>query len=63
MSKEQVLGIVRHGLTFLGGLLVTKGLMDSGMVEQVMGALMTVVGGLWSVFAKKSPTPPTPPAE
>jgi hypothetical protein len=59
MNKDQLLGIVRHGLTFVGGLLVTKGLMDAGMVEQVMGALMTVVGALWSVFSKKAPAPPT----
>lgn len=53
MSKEQVLGIVRHGLTFVGGLLVTKGLMDAGMVEEVMGAVVTLVGAVWSVIVKK----------
>lgn len=52
MSKEQVLGVVRHGLTFLGGLLVTKGLMDTGMVEEVMGAVITLVGAVWSVVVK-----------
>ncbi len=52
MSKEQVLGIVRHGLTFVGGLLVTKGLMDVGMVEEVMGAVITLVGAVWSVVVK-----------
>jgi hypothetical protein len=53
MSKEQVLGVVRHGLTFVGGLLVTKGLMDTGMVEEVMGAVITLVGAVWSVVVKK----------
>lgn len=52
MSKEQVLGVVRHGLTFVGGLLVTKGLMDTGMVEEVMGAVITLVGAVWSVVVK-----------
>jgi len=53
MSKEQVLGIVRHGLTFVGGLLVTKGLMDVDMVQEVMGAVVTLVGAVWSVIVKK----------
>lgn len=53
MSKEQVLGIVRHGLTFVGGLLVTKGLMDVNMVQEVMGAVVTLVGAVWSVIVKK----------
>lgn len=53
MSKEQVMGIVRHGLTFVGGLLVTKGLMDVNMVQEVMGAVVTLVGAVWSVVAKK----------
>lgn len=53
MSKEQVLGIVRHGLTFVGGLLVTKGLMDVDMVQEVMGAVITLVGAVWSVIVKK----------
>lgn len=53
MSKEQLLGVVRHGLTFVGGLLVTKGLMDTGMVEEVMGAVVTLVGAVWSIVVKK----------
>ena len=53
MSKEQVMGIVRHGLTFVGGLLVTKGLMDVDMLQEVMGAVVTLVGAVWSIVAKK----------
>jgi hypothetical protein len=38
LSKVQVLGIVRHVLTFTGGILVAKGLInDSTMVELVGG--------------------------
>lgn len=55
MKKEQALGIVRHTLTFLGGLLITKGLVDESMVQELSGAVMTLVGGIWSVIAKNTP--------
>lgn len=53
MNKEQVLGVLRHSLTFLGGLLVAKGLIDDAMVSELSGAIITLVGGLWSVLVKK----------
>lgn len=53
MNKEQVLGIVRHGLTFLGGLLVTKGLIEESMLQEVLGAVVTLIGGVWSIMVKK----------
>ena len=53
MNKEQVLGVLRHSLTFLGGILVAKGLVDDAMVSELSGALITLVGGLWSVLVKK----------
>jgi len=53
MNKEQVLGVLRHSLTFLGGILVAKGLVDESTFVELSGALITLVGGLWSVLIKK----------
>jgi|TARA_R110000772_G_scaffold262761_1_gene381963 hypothetical protein len=53
MNKEQVLGVLRHSLTFIGGLLVAKGLVDDAMVAELSGALITLIGGAWSVLVKK----------
>ena len=53
MSKEMVLGIVRHVLTFGGGFLVTKGLIDESIMLELVGGVITLVGGLWSVISKK----------
>lgn len=53
MKKEQVLGIVRHTLTFVGGLLVTKGLIDDAQLTELTGAIVSVVGVIWSVWVKK----------
>ena len=53
MSKEQILGVVRHTLTFIGGFLVTKGLIEESMLQEVLGAVVTLLGGVWSIVAKK----------
>jgi hypothetical protein len=53
MKKEIVLGIVRHTLTFAGGILVAKGLIDDGIASEIIGGVMTLVGGIWSVVSKK----------
>jgi len=53
MSKERILGIVRHTLTFVGGLLVMKGLVDEAMVSEIIGGVMTLTGTIWSIFDKK----------
>lgn len=52
LTKEQVLGIVRHALTFVGGIVVMKGLADEGMVNEIIGGVMTLTGAIWSVISK-----------
>jgi hypothetical protein len=52
MSKEKILGIVRHTLTFVGGLLVMKGLVDEAMASEIIGGVMTLTGTIWSIFEK-----------
>lgn len=56
MNKEQVLGIVRHVLTFAGGILITKGLIESSMSEEIIGGVVSLVGLVWSVVTKKKVT-------
>jgi hypothetical protein len=53
LTKEQILGIVRHALTFIGGIVVMKGLFDETMVTEIIGGVMTLVGAVWSVIDKK----------
>ena len=52
LTKEQVLGIVRHALTFVGGILVMKGLIDETVVTEVIGGVITLSGSIWSVIEK-----------
>lgn len=51
--KEQVLGLIRHALTFIGGIVVAKGLVDESLSQEVIGGVMTVVGAIWSIVSKK----------
>jgi len=53
MNKEKFLGIVRHSLTFIGGILVMKGLVDEAVVTEIIGGTITLAGTIWSVFNKK----------
>ena len=53
MKKEQTLGIIRHSLTFLGGILIMKGILDEALVAELSGAVMTLVGGVWSIWDKR----------
>jgi len=53
MKNEKTLGLLRHVLTFVGGILVTKGLIDESMLGELVGAVITLVGGVWSISSKK----------
>ena len=55
MTKEQVLGVIRHLLTIGGGVLVAKGGIDTIGLENAVGAIVTLIGLVWSVLAKKPP--------
>jgi hypothetical protein len=52
LTKEQILGIVRHGLTFIGGVLITKGLIDESTATEIIGGIITLAGTIWSIIEK-----------
>jgi len=53
MNKQQTLGIIRHTLTFVGGLLVMNGVTTDAVTMEIVGAAMTLIGGIWSIINKK----------
>jgi hypothetical protein len=53
MSKETVFGVIRHILTFAGGILASRGIIDAGMVETISGAVITLGGVVWSIVEKR----------
>ncbi len=52
LTKEQILGIIRHALTFVGGIFVMKGLVDETVVTEIVGGAMTLTGAIWSIVEK-----------
>ena len=69
MNRTMLVGLIRHLLTFGGGYMVANGSMDQGESEQLVGALCSVIGLLWSAYEKhmarramtlaSAPQPPT----
>lgn len=53
MSQEQVMGILRHVLTIIGGVIVSKGLTDEGTMTVIIGGLTAIAGIIWSVYSNK----------
>ena len=53
LVKQQTLGIIRHALTFVGGIIVMKGLVDEATVAEISGLAMTFIGAIWSVLDKR----------
>jgi hypothetical protein len=50
--NEKVYSIIRHALTFAGGALIAKGVIDEAGLEEVVGSLMTIIGFGWSYYNK-----------
>lgn len=54
LTREQVLGIARHTLTFIGGIVVMKGYADEATVTQIVGGIVTLIGAVWSIVVKNN---------
>jgi len=52
MEKEHVLSIIRHTLTFFGGLLVMKGYIEESVLQEIIGGVITLTSAIWSVISK-----------
>lgn len=52
--NEKITGLVRHILTFLGGYLITDGIIDESTLQEVVGSIITLGGFIWSWTSKKT---------
>jgi len=53
MNKEQKLGVIRHTLTFVGGILLAKGLVDESLLTDMVASITVLIGGVWSLLSKR----------
>lgn len=47
-------GLLRHGLTMLGGGTLVEGMASNDQLTQWAGALIALVGTAWSIWKNKS---------
>ncbi len=52
MNQNVIMAIVRHGLTFLGGILIAKGIISESAAGEISGLIMTAIGTIWSIVEK-----------
>jgi len=52
VNKEQVLGLIRHALTFVGGCLVANGILTDAISSDIVGSCMALIGAIWSLMVK-----------
>jgi hypothetical protein len=60
--NPNVASLIRHGLSAAGGFLVAKGMVSADQVNELAGALITVLGIVWSIKKNKNTPPPAAPA-
>ena len=53
MNKDQVLGFIRHTLTFGGGYLMAKGVVDEVTLNTAVTGLVALAGLGWSWIDKR----------
>lgn len=53
MSKEQILGFVRHLLTFGSGFAVGQGWLDESLAGEIVAVGVGIAGVVWSYLAKR----------
>jgi hypothetical protein len=54
LTKEQTLGLIRHTLTFVGGIVLSNGLVDQATIDVIVGSVITFTGAIWNIIAKRS---------
>jgi flagellar motor component MotA len=53
MNSDQISGLVRHLITVVGGIFITKGYADSAQIEIIAGAVAALFAIVWSHRSKR----------
>ena len=61
LMKSAVIALLRHLLTFIGGALVAKGFIDTESLQEIIGAIISILSVTWMAVSKyKAPAEPKP---
>jgi len=61
IMQSAVIALLRHLLTFIGGTLVAKGILDSAALTEIIGAIISILSVGWMAISKyKEPAEPKP---
>jgi hypothetical protein len=60
--KSAVIALLRHLLTFIGGTLVAKGIIDTATLTEIIGAIITLLSVGWMAVEKVKGKPEAPKA-
>jgi hypothetical protein len=62
LMQSAIIALLRHLLTFIGGTLVAKGLLDATALQEIIGALITLLSVGWMAVEKVKAKPEAPKA-
>ena len=52
IMQSAIIALLRHLLTFIGGTLVAKGILDSAALTEIIGAIISIVSVSWMAVSK-----------
>ena len=55
--KSAVIALLRHLLTFIGGTLVAKGILDTSTLTEIIGSVITLLSVGWIAMDKSKGEP------
>lgn len=55
MSKKQIIeSILRHTITLVGGIIITKGIIEESVFQEIVGGTTALVGFILSLTKKEN---------
>jgi positive regulator of sigma E activity len=52
LMQSAVIALLRHLLTFIGGTLVAKGILDATALTEIIGAIISILSVTWMAVSK-----------
>ena len=62
LMQSAIIALLRHLLTFIGGTLVAKGVIDTATLTEIIGAIITLLSVGWMAVEKVKVKPEAPKA-